>query len=397
MISHNNQNINLNEDIEWRNNCIGFILPGIFFLLFPLIGCILSILITFYLNKKRFVKISFAYIFIFLVLIQSQRIVKPLESGDWKNYIDFYNSAKSIYFISTFEGSKDIVYTLWNFCGNIIFGNYSIAFLDFTLDIELLLLGLSSYRLWKYSKYDARYGICSICIALLFSEILISSNNLLRQQFATSIMMYGISLRYTNSHKWIVFLIWSVLTHSMTIILIPLYFLHINEKPNKQMLRLILLIFISIFLLFIIGPKYLMGSSIYIIQRIASGEVSLFNDTINPSAIYPFAFAMGCIYYKHYFLDKKCDNVVWIGCNTIIYICILCIITISLPMFVTRIYITRLAFISIVIPYIFTNRTLYNSLFQILIILIFILRFSTVNSEYLNIGDYALSPFLSLL
>lgn len=218
-----------------RNVYISILLPGFIFVFYPLLGCITSLVLTFCANEKRILHISFAYMFLFCVFVQSLKLKFPYTPGDWPNYIDYYNSAISLKFFLTVD--TDYGYAVWNYIGHKIFGTHADAFLCFTIDLEILFLGLATYLIWLKSDTDARTGLCALTLIYFGAEIILSSNNILRQQFATSIFLLALALKITSRRKlWIFFFIWSLSTHSMILILSPLLFIHLKNKIPKNLL-----------------------------------------------------------------------------------------------------------------------------------------------------------------
>lgn len=249
-------------------------ISSILFLLYPLLGCIVCISLTFIANDKRGVVVSFILLWVLVILIQSNRELQAVidYKGDWGRYGDFYDSSSTYTVFFTDLGQKDLAFTCWNFLCHYIFGNHYLAYADFTVDVEMLLYGLSSYRFWKNTGTDARFGLCALVLTFFFSEIILISNNLLRQQFATAIMVYALVLRYTHGKGWPIFLIWGFLTHSMTLVFIPLFILPIAQKIPQRVLIYGAGVFIGVAILFNILKGFFLSSSLYVFQRIGGAE-----------------------------------------------------------------------------------------------------------------------------
>lgn len=380
------------------NLVLAIFLPGFLFLFFPVLGCILSIIVTFIVNEKKYLKVTFVYLFAFVVLIQGQRVPIALESGDWNGYIEAYKDTLKSSFFLTQRGTKDIGYTLWNYLLHPIFGESGNGFLIFTVDVAFLFWGLSAFRLWKFTGTDAKTGLCSIVLIFFFSEILLISNNLVRQQFASSIMIWAVILKFTKSKKWWFFMIWGLLTHSMTAIFLPLFILPISKKPRKKTVIYILIGCIVISSFLILAKNILLASSFYVFHNIGSADEYINSDVIDPIVIYKFAFVVLVIYFKHYFFDRNINQNVWTGINFILYITLLCFLTENMPLVVTRIYIERLPLLSLVLPYVFNKSSQYNSIYQFTIVAVFLFRFVFLShGQYLDISNYAIMPFINLI
>lgn len=368
------------------------------FIFSPALGCITCILLTFVSNDKKLVPLSFSLLWLLIILIQSQRVIKYGESGDWQNYSEFYSLSRNFSYIFSERGGKDIGFTLWNFLGHLIVGNHFLRFADLTVDLTLFIYSLCAYRIWKLTNTDARYAVCSLCLIFLLPEIMLIANNLLRQQFATALMLYGIVLKNTQSKWWPLFILLGFLNHSMTLVFIPLIFFDLLKKPTKKILMITLICIISFPTIFILLKDFLLSSSLYILQRIGGAQEYFQSDAISPYVIYTFGAVVMAIYFKHFFSKKTINKYIWFGSNTILYITLICVITSSMPLLVTRVYITRLGLLSMFIPYLFIKRDIINNVYQGAIIVFFMIRFVFMtHSDYLDVSKFAIMPLFNLL
>lgn len=371
------------------------------FLVHPLGACLLCVVATFISNNRKGVAISLLFLWLMVVLIQSHRELKPVIDyyGDWGRYGDSYLQSADLSFFRTEKGSKDIGFTAWNHLCTYIFGKHYLAYADFTLDVEMLLFALGSYRVWRASGRDARVGVCAVCMVLLFSEIILITNNLLRQMFATSIILYGLVLKNTSrSRAWILFLVWGFLTHSMTALFIPLYFLPVARRLDRKQLLWTVAGCGALVAFLILAKGLLMSSTFYILQRIGSADEYTKDDVINPIVVYKFAVVVFFIYFKHYFIDREKNRYIWLGSNALLYITLVCIVTADMPLLVTRIYIDRLPLLSMFIPYFFARPSMLNKVYLFMVCMFYFMRFALFShGDYIDLSSYALQPFLSLL
>lgn len=386
-------------------NFLGIIsICGLVFCVIPWLGVSLSVISIFITNNKKALPFCLIVMLFYVGLIQSQRELIPIvdNKSDWGNYRDFYSLSSNFDFIYSERGAKDIGFTLWNYICFKFFGNRFLCFADFTVDVMLLLLSLSAYRIWSCSGKDARYCLCSFVMIFFLGEIMLISNNLLRQQFATSLMIYGFVLKNTIHNKknrwWLLFLCFGFLCHSMTVVFVPLYFLSLSKKPSKKFLMYALAAVLIFVLFYGVLSNTFIGSSLYFLQRIGNAKEYFQSDVIDPSVIYKFAFIIFIIYFKHYYLDRGLNKYIWIGANAILYITLVCIITADMPLLVTRVYITRLGLLALFIPYIFPKKSCLNTIFQATLILFFCVRFMLLtHNEYIDIREYSLNSIFSLL
>lgn len=376
---------------------VAVVISFIIFLVSPSLGCIICIFLSFLSNDKRLVPICFIILWLLVILIQSQRIVKLGESGDWQNYNRIFNALSWGQLLNS-NSLNDVGFSIWNLLCKDILGLNFIQYADFTVDIGLLFYGFATYNIWLSTGKDARYGICALCLVFMLSEIQLISNNLLRQQFAFSLFILGTVLKYRTIRYWYIFVLWGVLTHSMVLIFVPMLFISLNKRYSTKSIAIIILLLIFIFCCYTILQPLLLNSSIYIFQRIGSGENYIDNDVIEPTVVFIFASIVFIIYFKHVIIDKCRNEAIWYGLNSMAYIIILCLCTISMPLITTRIYIARLPLISWVIPYVFIKRNVENTVFQFCVMAFFIYRFILkTQNEYLDISEiakYSLIDFL---
>lgn len=72
------------------------------------------------------------------------------------------------------------------------------------------------YKFWNYIQADPRFLVASLCLFAFVTEVNGICNNLLRQQFAMSMMLYAIIERCTNGRILYPLLVISFFTHTMT-------------------------------------------------------------------------------------------------------------------------------------------------------------------------------------
>lgn len=387
------------DSFDKKEIALAFLLPLFVFLINPFMGCLTSVIITFFINRDELVYVSFAYCFLFLILIQAQREIVPFEHGDWRGYVSNYNVRYSEFLQAVnARGFREIAFPLWNYFGHFIFGKNGAAFYNFTLDCEMLFLSIATIRLWKYSGLDARYGICAIVLILFFREISQISNNIIRQQFAFSILLMGIVFKYTGYKKWWILVIWAFLTHSFTLMYAPLLLFNLNIKPDNKQLWKAGIAIIVISLLFPIIKAIIPNSGFYILNRVSTADMYRGSDVINPSVAIVFSILMLAVYLKHYYFDNSENKAVWLGSNIMIYQIVILLLTLSMPLVLTRLYITRLPVLSLVLPYVLLKRNFITSAYQLLVILIFMFRFvSETQVGYINISYFCNMTFFELL
>ena len=365
---------------------------GILFLINPSVGTISMLFLSFIANDKRLAIPSLVIIIMYIWCFQSTRSFNILEYSDWTGgyYIEFCRVPYTS-FIKYILVEKEFFWQVYNYIGYYLFGGNFLVFANFTVALTFGLTFTSIYCYWYHSKYELRYFIVSIILFAFLSETQLICNNLLRQQFAFSMMLYVIVRRITTgiTRKYYFIAILSIFTHTMTALFIPFLFISINKKFTLKGYLYTLLCFFTLYFLIQFLPL-LSSIGFYGAQRLATASEYTGVDVIESKAIYPFLFVMSIYYIKAIFMDKNCDNNRIFFNNFMIILLLLCILMENMPLMQTRYFIIRLFLLPFIIPYFFVKHTIIKNIFMISVSLFFIVRFFTHDYNKLFSIDYFL-------
>ena len=141
------------------------------------------------------------------------------------------------------------------------------------------------YKFWNYIQADPRFLVASLCLFAFVTEVNGICNNLLRQQFAMSMMLYAIIERCTNGRILYPLLVISFFTHTMTGFFIPFLFIRLGKKASFRFYIYIVLGFGLLYILFT-NLSIFSSSSFYAFQRLATASNAYaLKDIIQPSAV----------------------------------------------------------------------------------------------------------------
>ena len=239
------------------------------------------------------------------------------------------------------------------------------------------------YKFWNYIQADPRFLVASLCLFAFVTEVNGICNNLLRQQFAMSMMLYAIIERCTNGRILYPLLVISFFTHTMTGFFIPFLFIRLGKKASFRFYIYIVLGFGLLYILFT-NLSIFSSSSFYAFQRLATASNAYaLKDIIQPSAVYPFLAVTVILYVKAFFFDserRKCE--LYIN-NLFLILISMCLLMTSMPLMQTRYFIIRFFFMPLVVPYFFTAKGSLCDYYLITVPLCFAFRFFSTPSIWL--------------
>ena len=322
------------------------------FCLNPFLGTLSLLIVKMMINKRDTNSdfLVFLFITLFACLLQYTRIWDTNQPSDWYNdgYWGLFLRVSDTSFVEYIIGAyKEPVWNLLNYIGYYITrGNYQI----FSGAVAIAtngLLAYSIYRYWKYVKLPSVTLISMLSLLLFFTEYWGTINNLLRQFFAVSIVIYVyVGKIISGKVNWWL-LIAACFIHTLAFIFLPLLIC----KPLyqvikwKQMLYLIIALciatvainHISFFSSIFSGIDFLA----YGLKRIESAGDPLDQNFLDPVAVYTTAGLMivVCI-FMNYVLKKDSTTVFFT--NLLFFLMLICILIVNLmPEIMGRIYVMR--------------------------------------------------------
>ena len=326
----------------------------------------------------------FLFITLFACLLQYTRIWDTNQPSDWYNdgYWGLFLRVSDTSFVEYIIGAyKEPVWNLLNYIGYYITrGNYQI----FSGAVAIAtngLLAYSIYRYWKYVKLPSVTLISMLSLLLFFTEYWGTINNLLRQFFAVSIVIYVyVGKIISGKVNWWL-LIAACFIHTLAFIFLPLLIC----KPLyqvikwKQMLYLIIALciatvainHISFFSSIFSGIDFLA----YGLKRIESAGDPLDQNFLDPVAVYTTAGLMivVCI-FMNYVLKKDSTTVFFT--NLLFFLMLICILIVNLmPEIMGRIYVMRFCIWPFVLPLFMVKYKPINTVYAWGIFIFFFTRF----------------------
>lgn len=288
-----------NQYIAFKIVCLALV---ILFIVNPIIGTLCTLFLSFTTQDKRFAIFDVILLSLLMWLIQSTRSFHMNEPSDWAgNFaVNFAQIERSSFFNYLFFTGKEYAWQIENYIGYLIWGKF-LPFGNFIVALTYFFTFLSSYIYWKSTGRSIRTLIASLMLFAFISEVSGISNNLLRQQFAMSIMLYVLVCKAVyNKVKWFLMLV-ALFTHSMTVLFIPLLFVDIALRPSRKMIFLILIGLIFFGLLMRVAQGF---SGIYILARLGSSSAYEGIDVMDTAAVYPFLLVTIILYLKIIIKDK---------------------------------------------------------------------------------------------
>lgn len=191
----------------------------ILLILNPFLATIYSLVKAFYSSKP---KICFYLIILFLALIN---ITIKADQTDYSWYFPLYESAIHIDLLSylfLLNDAKEPLYTLINWVvAHLFFGNIKMfsvfsTFFFYICGIEGI------FSLGKYLKINRVYVITAVSFFLFFPYIFANSANLLRQYYATGMMMWAIPEILGGNKKYWILALAAVFVHTSSGLLLLL-------------------------------------------------------------------------------------------------------------------------------------------------------------------------------
>ena len=365
----------------------GIFFAILLFLINPTIATITILSYLFVANKKENAVWAMVILLLYIWCFQSTRSFSLNEPMDWANgyYINFSQVEKSSAIRYIWGEGREYAWQIINLIGYYLFSGDFLHFAFFIVVLTYLFTFLSIYNYWKDNGNDFRTLLTALILIAFFSEFISIINNLLRQQFAFSIMLLVIVRRMTTGKiSWLLLII-SLFTHTMVGLFVPFLFVNIKRKfTSKQYVILALCIFILHLLLSRLSIFSSVG--IYAFQRLATGNTHNMNDVISVSAVYSFMTVMLIFYIKAFFIDKYCESNRMYFNNLMVILMSICLLLTSLPLFQTRYYILRLFLMPFILPYFFRNRT-FATIYQTGVCIIFIVRFLKYNYFWFDIDN----------
>jgi len=354
------------------------------FIINPFLGVTSLMAIKLLTNKKENYSDLFIFIFItvYASLLQSTRVWNVNLPSDWNgSYLELFQSAKSTSGFAYILMQKEPVWNLLNYIGYYLSNGSAYLFLNTIAVSTIFLTSLSIFIYWKRTQTNPSTLIASMVLIVFFTEYYGQLNNLLRQYFSLSIVVYAYVRKITlNKSSWWLLIIAS-LVHSLSFVFLFLYFIKPLYKKISfsGMLKIagIALVMTLIFnhIEFIRNIFSEIQFLTYGFDRLISAGNPTDKNFLDSTTVYFNAlfliFATAVLINNKYIIA----NIVFFK-NILIALMVLTMFLFTLaPEIMSRLYVSRFYIFPFVIPYFLTNKKFLNNLCNYLIIIFFSIRF----------------------
>lgn len=349
-----------------------------FFVLFPILTIFTIVFLSWFSNDERNWLLDITALSVFILLFQSTRLPFVFES-DWEGYMELYRSARNVSlssFLKNYDQPDYAWYVLTYILCYLLDGD-SKLYGELIVCSTFVLTYLGLYNFWRKTGMPYRILITSLVLFTFIPTVIGISNNLLRQQFALSMMFYALVTHSYCGKRTFPLLIFAVLCHTMTIAFIPFYFIKIEERLDMK--RILIVIAITCVCSFIVThiSYFTMLNGFYAYDRIKNGEEHQLDDVISTYVIVPYILFMSLLYIKAIYIRKAYLKSFLFVQHLALYISLLCILLINMPLILTRYYISRLFVIPFIVPYLIERKGLLQNSYSIMTIAAIILLFFT--------------------
>ena len=207
---------------------------ALIFLLNPFLGVLSTLFFVFVSKEKSMAFYLVIILTLFMWCLQSTRSFHLGEPSDWAGnyYYNFHNAAITDTLTYLFFTTKEYAWQAFNLIGYYLFDGDFLSYANFIVALTYMFTFAAIYKFWNYIQADPRFLVASLCLFAFVTEVNGICNNLLRQQFAMSMMLYAIIERCTNGRILYPLLVISFFTHTMTGFFIPFLFIRLGKKAS---------------------------------------------------------------------------------------------------------------------------------------------------------------------
>ena len=370
----------------------GYLALGIFLALFvisPIISILFFIIVTYLISNPKNYVFDITLCCLFILLIQSTRTFDIHNDFiAYKNAFERVEGLDLLTYIKTYM-QPDFAWYILNYISYYLLGGSFKVFSEFIVVSTYLLIFIGLYLYWKKTETPYACFFTSIVILTFFPTVLTVSNNLLRQQFALSVMIFALIAHKCENLKTWPLAIFALFCHTMTIVFVPLYFLNFDFVLKGRRLIGVLLAATLFSLVVSYASMFSMFSGIYVYDRLVTGSKITNTDVINPSVVYSYGLIMLIFFVKSVYIDKVRNSTILYVQNLSFALVVFCLVTSSLPMFVTRYYISRVFIMPFILPY-FINNRYWSRIYLGCIAAFFMLLFFVTPPQYIDTKLFSL-------
>lgn len=359
----------------------------VLFIISPTFGMLLFSLYLIQTNQKNLCNLFVWLITIYCLCIFTTRIYTNIGFGtDIDNTYQLnFRAVEGKNLLQYLLTQKEYGFAFVHWIGYHLFmGNYFLH-VSFIQSCTYTFAIFSIYKFWKHQKYPASLLVAMLSLIIFMAPFWVATNNLMRQQFATSIMTYVIinKLISGKTNWWLMAL--AVTSHSMAALFVPFVFFKVLQQKlsYKQLFLIIIVMGTAVYTfghLSIFQEVELYGA-----QRLAAAADYRKTDIIDSNIVYVFLVPVVLVYIKNMVIENWCTKELRFVHNYMLILIILVALMVSMPLMQTRYYIARF----FLIPYVFANvlipDTFYAKIYHLAIFITFFIWFHLYTDGSYNI------------
>ena len=368
------------------------------FLVYPILGIFTFILAKMVYNEREGLtdNLLFGLITLYACLVQYTRIWLLGEPSDWTQdgYMGlFYGAGTKSFFTYVFGGLKEPVWNILNYIGYYLTSGDYFIFINGITIFTIFLTCYSIFLFWKATKADTVTLVASLALIVFFSEYISNLNNITRQSFALSIVMYVFTIRITQQKTLWALLISACFIHTFAFIYLILFLIKpLHQKLDGINLKRFLFALVGLTVFFMLLP--LIGRMVsgigflaYAFERFENSSTGAIDETV---------FDMGPLYITSSLMVGFCVYMIWktkakafdFYTNLLLVLMLACLILANTSEgLVSRLYISRMYILPFVLPYVLLDTKILHTLYTWAIVLFFGSRF-LMNFDTLRGGGF---------
>ncbi len=344
-----------------------FAFSAILFALNPFFFTLFVMLITVLTNDRRSIlsRLSFILMLFYACLVQTQRVWGYDLPSDWTSNV-YEGHFLEVGFTGFFEyvfTKKEPLWNVLNYIGYYLTDGSAFHFFNGIAIVTIVLLLLSVYIYWQKSGASPVVLISSLAFIVFFVEFSSNLNNLLRQFFALSIIVFAYTIDFSKKKHSLYVLLAASLIHTVGFIFLIFHLIKpLHRKLEvEQLLKIFGVTLVVAAVLSQANALHGIFSAVpflgYAFYRLTTASnPHSFDDIIDPSVIFVNGAVVSIFALTMMLLNKNIGKNMVFYANILMALMLLSMITAVLaPMLMTRLYISRFFFFPFVIPYIFIN------------------------------------------
>lgn len=369
----------------------------LFVLIFPFLPFISVLLFTINIAASpRISKLTFYLFFALLSIYLGLINVTKVPESDLINYYEYFFSVKDFPFLTyIFLVGKEPVFFIFN---------YIIYYLtNGSIDFYILITTIIAYtfffsailNFFQAIKASQKVVLFAIFFAAFFPQFFSISAHLVRQFMAASILFYALVQKIFYQKTVWPFLLLAVLTHSTSLLFMPLlYFNTLRKKLNFKIVIMLMVLFYIIPILIGFASELLTkitGNNFLTYAFIRATKQNLFGfQPIDPLQLVLMGIMVFILFIRQYGISKFNNNNSTMGffhfTNIFFIFCIFILVNFSRDDLAQRFSFYSYFFLPLILPLAFNlkseNSRYIRIVISILIIMFFIYRLAYGPWEY---------------